>query len=150
VSAWEVERIVNEHPDVEESALVGVPSEVGDEDLKIFITPATERRPDPMVILQWCEERMAYYQVPRYVAFVESFEKTPTERIRKEKLPKTTDDCFDREMASRSNDRAPSESSKNPRPELTGFPEAPAHRSGHYRRQPTRPETDAYGGEHLE
>jgi carnitine-CoA ligase len=150
VSAWEVERIINEHPDVEESALVGVPSEVGDEDLKIFITPAPERRPDPLVILQWCEERMAYYQVPRYVAFVESFEKTPTERIRKEKLTKSTDDCFDREMASRSNDRAPSESSKTPRPELTGSPEAPARHSGHRSQQPTRPETDAYGGEPLE
>jgi len=34
VSAWEVERVFNDHPDVEECALIGVKNELADEDLK--------------------------------------------------------------------------------------------------------------------
>ena len=36
ISAWEVERVINEHDDVEESALVGVPGELGDDELLIY------------------------------------------------------------------------------------------------------------------
>ena len=55
ISAWEVERIFNKHPDVEESALVGVRSDVGEEDLKDLYknrarTPTAEtHRSDSMV-----------------------------------------------------------------------------------------------------
>jgi len=98
ISAWEVERVVNEHPGVEESALVGVKTDVGEDDLKIFIKPVPTRpRLDPAEFVRWCEERMPYFQVPRYVAFINEFEKTPSQRIKKEQLPRSTDDCWDRE-----------------------------------------------------
>src|SRR6185369_2703356 len=37
ISAWEVERIISDHEAVEECALIGVPSELGDDELKIFV-----------------------------------------------------------------------------------------------------------------
>ncbi|HEX3721657.1 MAG TPA: AMP-binding protein, partial [Nitrolancea sp.] len=99
ISSWEVERIVNEHPDVELSALIGVPSDIGDMDLKIFVKRVDGRQPDPEQLINWCETAMPYFQVPRYVAYVADFELTPTQRIRKESLSRATDDCWDRERA---------------------------------------------------
>jgi crotonobetaine/carnitine-CoA ligase len=96
VSAWEVENVVNSHPDVEESALIGVVNEFSDEDLKIFLKlrcePATF---DYTQFVAWCEKRMARFQVPRFVAIVESFSKTPTQRIQKQTLSAETHDCWD-------------------------------------------------------
>lgn len=100
ISAWEVERVINDHPDVVESALIAVASDVGDEDLKIVIKLVNGRRPDPARIAEWCSQRMPYFQVPRYFAFTEDFLKTPTERIKKEVLSRSIDDCWDREAKS--------------------------------------------------
>ena len=94
VSAWEVENVVNSHPDVEESALIGVVNEFADEDLKIFLKlkskPATF---DYALFVAWCEKRMARFQVPRFIAIVDDFSKTPTQRIQKQTLSVRTDDC---------------------------------------------------------
>ncbi len=95
VSAWEVERAVNACPGVEESAVIGVPSELGEDDIKVFVRPAAAGEVDPLDLIRWCEERLAYFQVPRYVAFVEEFPKTPSERIRKEELPRSVEGCWD-------------------------------------------------------
>ena len=95
ISAWEVERVVNDHPDVEESALVGVASEL-DEDLKIFIKLVPGAKKNPSAIAQWLEPRMPKYQLPRYFAFTDSFDKTQTERIKKASLSRSIDDCWDR------------------------------------------------------
>ena len=37
VSAYEVESVINEHPCVSESAVIGIPTELGDEQIKAFI-----------------------------------------------------------------------------------------------------------------
>ncbi|MGI6854406.1 AMP-binding protein [Mesorhizobium sp. 1B3] len=97
VSAWEVERVINEHPQVEESAAIMVINEFGDEDLKVFIKPVGA----PFAVepfLAWCRERMAKFQVPRFVAFIDDFPRTPTQRIRKHELSKALDDCWDAEQ----------------------------------------------------
>ncbi|MGF6571728.1 crotonobetaine/carnitine-CoA ligase [Paraburkholderia sp. GAS333] len=96
VSAWEVENVVNSHPDVEESALIGVVNEFSDEDLKIFLKLKCEPAAfDHIAFVAWCEERMARFQVPRFIAIVESFSKTPTQRIQKQTLSAKMDDCWD-------------------------------------------------------
>lgn len=93
VSAWEIERVVERLEGVEECAVVGVPSEVGEEDIKLFIKPSRGAAPNSDTVFAWCARHLADYQVPRYFAVVEQFEKTGTQRIRKETLPRTTDDC---------------------------------------------------------
>jgi crotonobetaine/carnitine-CoA ligase len=99
ISAWEVERILNSHPDIQESAVIGVDADVGEQDLKAFINCTAGATLKPLDIIKWCEPCMPYYQIPRYVAFVDSFEKTPSERIRKENLSKDTADCWDLESS---------------------------------------------------
>jgi carnitine-CoA ligase len=99
VSAWEVERVLLTHPQVEECAVVGVDTDVGEQDIKVYVKSVAGSPPDPLGIIQWCEARLAYFQVPRYVAFVESFAKTPTERVRKETLSKQADGAWDLEKS---------------------------------------------------
>jgi crotonobetaine/carnitine-CoA ligase len=95
ISAWEVERVFNQHPGVEECALIGVRNELADEDLKLFVKPRhTGLTAEALV--EWAQPRMAAFQIPRFVAFVDRFQKTPTERIQKQFLSKAIDDCWDR------------------------------------------------------
>ncbi len=39
ISSWDVETTVSAHPRVLESAAVGVPSELGEEEVKIYVVP---------------------------------------------------------------------------------------------------------------
>ncbi len=99
ISAWEVERVLNSHPDIRESAVIGVDAEIGEQELKAFVVCAAGATLEPLDIVRWCQPRMPYFQIPRYVAFVDSFEKTPTERIRKENLSNDISDCWDLEKS---------------------------------------------------
>ncbi|HSH24827.1 MAG TPA: ATP-dependent acyl-CoA ligase, partial [Massilibacterium sp.] len=83
---------------VVESAAIGVLSEVGEEDIKIFIILKQNEKLSPEGILDWCVEKMAYFMIPRYVEFVDEFPKTSTERIQKYKLiEKGNEASWDRE-----------------------------------------------------
>lgn len=96
IAAWEVERVIALHEDIQECALVAVPSELGEDELKLFIRPKPDTRIDPMAFIRWCEPRLPYFQVPRYIAFIDEFPKTPTQRIRKAELPRDVN-CWDLE-----------------------------------------------------
>ncbi len=87
VSAWEVERVINAHPAVEESAVVGVASPMGEQDIKVFVRTANGHQVQPLDLIRWCEKDLAYYQIPRFVAFVDEFPRGPTQRIKKRELP---------------------------------------------------------------
>jgi crotonobetaine/carnitine-CoA ligase len=86
ISAFEVERIVNQHPSVLESAAIAVPSELSEDDVKIVVVLKEGERLDPAELIRFCETRMAYFMVPRYVEFRHELPKTPTQRVEKYKL----------------------------------------------------------------
>jgi len=100
ISTWEVERVIAEHPRIEEVALIGVPSDLGEDELKLFVRvreqeAGTPGQLDPLDLIKWSEARLPYYQIPRYVAFIDEFPKTPTQRIQKKELPRTVNDAWD-------------------------------------------------------
>ncbi len=100
ISSFEIEKIVNSYPEVLESAAVAVPSELGEDEVKIYIIPKFGKNLDPEDIISYCEERMAYFMVPRYVEFLKEFPKTPTERTQKFELRKIgIGNAWDREKA---------------------------------------------------
>lgn len=101
LSPLEVERMILEHPAVAECAVVGVPSELGDDDVKAVIVPAEQTPVTPEEIVRFCEGKIATFMVPRYVEFKDSLPKTPSERIEKYKLKEegVTDKCWDRVAA---------------------------------------------------
>jgi crotonobetaine/carnitine-CoA ligase len=97
VSAWEIEQVLAMHADVEACAAIGVPSDVGDEDIKVFVKPVGGKRLEPLDLIRWCERHLAYFQIPRYLEFVDEFPRTPTERIRKDQLSASVASCWDLE-----------------------------------------------------
>lgn len=100
ISSFEIEKIVNSYPKVLESAAVAVPSEFGEDDVKIFVIPRPNEQIDPEELIAFCEERMAYFMIPRYVEFLREFPRTPTERIQKFELRKMgTGNAWDRGKA---------------------------------------------------
>lgn len=112
ISAWEVERVLNQHPDIAESAVVGVDNDIADQDVKAFIRLKPGHDLDPLALIKWCEPRMARFQIPRYVAFIDQFPKTPTERIRKELLSRANDDCWDLERSDSRRSKPPAAPSR--------------------------------------
>jgi len=83
MSPFEIEKVVNSHPKVLESAAVAVPSELGEDEVKIFVVLRPDEEVEPEALFAICEERMAYFMVPRYVEFVDALPKTATERVQK-------------------------------------------------------------------
>lgn len=88
ISSYEVERAVNTHPDVAESAAVGVPSELGEEDVMIVVVPRPGAEIDPAALRAHCGERLAAFMVPRYVLVRDALPKTATQRVQKFELRK--------------------------------------------------------------
>jgi crotonobetaine/carnitine-CoA ligase len=86
ISSYEVERIVNSHPAVAESAAVGVPSDLGEEEVMIVVVTTDPDGFEPEELVDFCAERMAGFMVPRYVRVREALPKTATERVQKFEL----------------------------------------------------------------
>jgi crotonobetaine/carnitine-CoA ligase len=101
ISSFEVESVVSSHEAVLESCVVGVPSDVGEEEVKAVVVLKEGQEVSEEELIRWCEPRMAYFAIPRYIAIRSELPKTPSERVEKFKLKKEgiTEDCWDREEA---------------------------------------------------
>lgn len=87
ISSFEVESFVNEHPSVQECAAVGVPSEVGEDEILVAVVVAPDATLDPEELIAFLEPRMPRFMVPRYVEVVDGLPKTDaTMRTRKVEL----------------------------------------------------------------
>ena len=97
ISSFEIEQIVNSHSHVAESAAVGVPSDLGEEDVMVVVVEKEGHSVDPGELIRYCEERMADFMVPRYVQLREALPKTATQRIQKYQLRESgVKDAWDR------------------------------------------------------
>ena len=96
VSAWEVEHVAATHPSVEDCAIIGVAADVGEQDIKLFVKPKAGATLDIPALSVWLGQQLAPYQNPRYIAVVEEFERTPSQRIMKHRLSPALDGCWDR------------------------------------------------------
>lgn len=98
VSSFEVEKEIMEHPAVLEAAVVGVPSSATEDEILACVV----LQPGAVLLagdlLDFLEQRLPYFMVPRYVDFLEELPKTPTAKIRKQTLRQRgiTPTCHDR------------------------------------------------------
>jgi len=97
ISSWEVEKVINQHPAVLEAAVFGVASELGEEEVMAMIVLQPGKAIDPLDIIKWCENKLAYFMVPRFIEFADKIEKTGTQRAQKNKLKQrgVTDNTWD-------------------------------------------------------
>ena len=86
VSSVEVETVVMGHPAVLEAAAVGVPSDLGEDDILLVVALRPDSALDYPELLDFCSARMPYFCVPRYVEVVDELPKTIIGRVRKDIL----------------------------------------------------------------
>jgi crotonobetaine/carnitine-CoA ligase len=83
VSAWEVEQVLQMHPDVEAVAVVPVPSELGEDEVLACVVPVAGSTADPVDLISFCSSRLPYFAVPRYVDVMDVLPLTENGKVRK-------------------------------------------------------------------
>ena len=101
VSSLEVETHILGCPGIAEAAIVAVPSEVGEDEIKAVLLLKEGVAFDPEAILRDLVERLPYFMVPRYYEAVTEMPRTPTLKVQKTELRKLgiTDTTWDCEAA---------------------------------------------------
>jgi crotonobetaine/carnitine-CoA ligase len=97
VTAAEVEEVVRQHPAVEDCAMIGVTAAIGEAEIKLFVVLKRGAQLAAAELWDWLSSRLSRFQRPRYIAMVEEFERTPSQRIMKHKLSRGTEDAWDAE-----------------------------------------------------
>jgi crotonobetaine/carnitine-CoA ligase len=94
ISSYEVESVLGRFPGVFQAAVVGVPSDIGEEDVKAFIIPDQGVTIDPAALVTWCEDKLAAFKIPRFVSFVSDFPRSTTKKeILRHVLREVADDA---------------------------------------------------------
>lgn len=86
ISAAEVEQLIEKHPAILECAVIGVPSELTEEEVMAWVVLRPAQNLEPADIANWCHECMAGFMVPRFIQLVDHLPKTPTDKIEKARL----------------------------------------------------------------
>ena len=68
--------------------MIPVAADVGEQDIKLFVKARAGGRLDPAELSTWLASRLAPYQQPRYIAVIDDFDRTPSQRIMKHQLSK--------------------------------------------------------------
>ena len=87
LSPLEVEDVLTEHPSVLECAVVGVPSELSDEEVKAFVVAAEGATLDYHELAEFTRARLSAFKVPRFWQELKTLPRTPTGRVAKHQLP---------------------------------------------------------------
>jgi crotonobetaine/carnitine-CoA ligase len=99
ISSYEIETAVLSHPAVVECAVIAVPasSEAGEDEVMAYVITSDDV--SPAELWEHCDTRIPSFAVPRFLRFVSSMPKTPSQRVQKAELRKLgiTPDTHDRE-----------------------------------------------------
>ena len=87
LSPAEVEEALTSHPSVLEAAVVGVPSDLSEEEVKAFVVPAPGAQVDFAALRSHAAALLASYKVPRFWQAIDELPHTPTTRVAKHLLP---------------------------------------------------------------
>lgn len=82
ISSLEVEQVLAQHPRVQQAAVYGVPSELGEEEVMAALVVEGEEL-TPQELIDFCAERLAYFAVPRFVRFCDALPVTDNGKVRK-------------------------------------------------------------------
>ncbi len=87
LSPAEVEDAIAAHPAVLEVAVVGVESELTEDEVKAFVVAEPGAVLDFDELRTWTGERISAFKVPRFWQTVDALPRTPTSRVAKHRLP---------------------------------------------------------------
>lgn len=86
VATGEIERVVNEHPAVFDSAAIGIPDPLRDESIKVFVVLRERAAATSDEIIEWCKSRLSKFKVPEYIQFVGELPRTSVGKVQKNVL----------------------------------------------------------------
>ena len=86
ISAEQIEEAIREHTAVSECAVVGVPSELGENDIKACVVPLENATLQPTELVAYLFNHLPRHLVPRYVEIRTHLPKTETGKVRKVEL----------------------------------------------------------------
>jgi crotonobetaine/carnitine-CoA ligase len=87
LSPAEVEEAIGAHPSVLECAVVAVPSELTEDEVKAFVVTVDGSEPDFVELRAWAAERLTAFKVPRFWQAVDALPRTATQRVATHRLP---------------------------------------------------------------
>ena len=106
IAAWSIERVINRHDKVLESAAYGIKSsQVGEDYAEDEVMVAVVLKPGetltPEEVLDFCKDKLATFQIPRFIEFVDQLPKSEVHRIMKRFLKErgVTEKTYDREKS---------------------------------------------------
>ena len=79
----EVEALLNEHPSISQSAVIGIPDEEKGEVVKAFVVLKTgiKQKPSANEIKAWAKVKMAVYKAPTFIEFTKELPATSSGKI---------------------------------------------------------------------
>ncbi|KAM7298559.1 medium-chain acyl-CoA ligase ACSF2, mitochondrial-like [Ixodes scapularis] len=87
VPPLEIENVLNSHPDVEEAQVIGIADDVMVEKICVWIKVKPDKTLTPEDIKSFCKAKeLPWYKIPEYVLFVDSFPRTQTGKVQKQKM----------------------------------------------------------------
>ncbi len=87
LSPLEVQDALEAHPGVVEAAVIGVPSELSEEEIKAFVVLKDGETVTMTELRKFVAGKVAKFKVPRYFEVLDDLPHTPTGRIAKPELP---------------------------------------------------------------
>ncbi|HEX3350444.1 MAG TPA: ATP-dependent acyl-CoA ligase [Acetobacteraceae bacterium] len=101
ISSYEVEQVLLSHPDIATAAAYPARSELAEDEVMAAVVPKEGQAIAPEAIVRFCEGRMPYFAVPRYIVFDSALPATENGKIQKYKLIArgVTAETWDREKA---------------------------------------------------
>jgi crotonobetaine/carnitine-CoA ligase len=86
ISSYEVEQVLLGHPAVADVAVYPVRSELAEDEVMAALVTRPDRTLDAAELWRWCETRLPYFAVPRYLDLVDDLPRTETGKVQKYKL----------------------------------------------------------------
>ena len=80
LAPYDVESVLNRHPSIFESVVIGVPSPLGEEDVKAFVQLKPNSPATPQELFEFCAEHLPFFMVPRFIEFIDEIPKTANQK----------------------------------------------------------------------
>ncbi len=83
LAPYDVESALNRHPAVFESVVVGVPSPLGEEDVKAFVQLRPGAEVGAKELFEFCVRELPFFMVPKYLEFLDEIPKTANQKAQR-------------------------------------------------------------------
>ncbi|SFV80571.1 Long-chain-fatty-acid--CoA ligase [hydrothermal vent metagenome] len=78
--------MLNQHPDVIESACVGINHKISGQSVKAFVVRKPNSTIEKQALISYCKEHLVHYKIPRKIEWIETLPKSNVGKILKRKL----------------------------------------------------------------